>query len=146
MRPVCDAVAAAVTEGRALEPTLLALTRWGARFLTAPLPGDHVEPDWLTLAVDAFARKGPTPSRRFELRPTSGEREAVLRVGGGPDGTYSIQDDLAVEASIQAPMMVMMALMSGAMTPDAVLAVDGVRVEGDVETLSDLPDLFEMSL
>jgi DNA-binding HxlR family transcriptional regulator len=133
-------------DGRAIEPVLLALTRWGARFLKLPMPGDHVEPDWLGLAVDAFARSGPTPPRRFELRPYADDREAVLRVAGGPSGTHSIQDDLPVDASIQAPVMVVMGLMSGVISPEAVLAADDVRVEGRSETLSDLPDLFEMNL
>jgi DNA-binding HxlR family transcriptional regulator len=133
-------------DGRALEPALFALTRWGARFLDSPAPGDHVEPDWLGLAVDAFARTGPTPARRFELRPYTGDREAVLRVAGGPDGTHSIHDDLPVDASIQAPVTVVMGLMSGAISPEAALAADDVQVEGNIETLSELPDLFEMDL
>jgi len=142
--PAASTVYELTSDGRALEPALLALTRWGARFLNLPASGDHVEPDWLGLAIDAFARTGPTPARRFELRPTSGDRKAVLRVSGGPDGTHSIHDDLPVDASIQAPVRVVMGLMSGAIPAEAVLAADDVVVEGEVETLSDLPDLFEM--
>jgi DNA-binding HxlR family transcriptional regulator len=144
--PAAATVYQLTQDGRALEPALHALTRWGARFLASPEPGDHVEPDWLTVAVDAFARTGPTPSHRFELRPYSGDREAVLRVAGGPDGTHSIDDALPVDVSIQAPMIVMMGLMSGAISPEAALAADDVRVEGELETLSRLPDLFEMDL
>jgi DNA-binding HxlR family transcriptional regulator len=142
--PAAATVYELTQDGRALEPALLALTRWGARFLNSPEPGDHVEPDWLGLAINAFARTGPTPGRRFELRPYSGDREAVLRVAGGPDGTSSIRDDLPVDVSIQAPMIVLMGLMSGAIPPETVLAADDVQVEGNVETLSDLPALFEM--
>lgn len=142
--PAAATVYELTRDGRALEPALLALTRWGARFLSSPAPGDHVEPDWLGLAIDAFARTGPTPARRFELRPYSGDREAVLRIAGGPDGTHSIRDDLPVDASIQAPVMIVMGLMSGAIPPATVLTADGVQVEGNVETLSDLPGLFEM--
>jgi DNA-binding HxlR family transcriptional regulator len=144
--PAAASVYELTQDGRELEPALHALTRWGARFLGSPEPGDHVEPDWLSVAVDAFARTGPTPSHRFELRPYSGDRKAVLRVAGGPEGTHSIDDELPVDVSIQAPMIVMMGLMSGAISPEAALAADDVRVEGELETLSHLPDLFEMDL
>jgi hypothetical protein len=144
--PAAATVYELTQDGRALEPALFALTRWGARFLGSPTPGDHVEPDWLSLAVDAFARTGPTPAGRFELRPFAGDHEAVLRVAGGPDGTHSIDDDLPVDVRIEAPMIVMMGLMSGAISPEAALAASDVRVEGELERLSDIPDLFEMDL
>jgi DNA-binding HxlR family transcriptional regulator len=132
-------------DGRALEPALLALIRWGARFLNSPMPGDHVEPDWLVFAVEAFARTGPTPARRFELRPYNGDHEAVLRVSGGSDGTRSVHDDRPVDASIRAPMTVVMGLMSGAISPESVLTIEGVQIEGNAEAVSDLPGLFEMA-
>jgi len=144
--PAAATVYELTQDGRALEPALFALTRWGARFLDSPAPGDHVEPDWLGVAVGACARTGPTPAHRFELRPYSGDRKAVLRVAGGPDGTHSIDDDLPVDVSIQAPMTVIMGLMSGAISPEAVLAADDVQIEGNAETLLEFPDLFEMDL
>jgi DNA-binding HxlR family transcriptional regulator len=131
--------------GRALEPALLALTRWGARFLTSVEPGDHVEPDWLGMAVEAFSRSGPTPERRFELRPYRDDREAVIRIEGGQDGTHTVLDELPVDACIRAPVMIVMGLMSGAIPSDVVLTTDGVEVEGDATTLSDLPGLFDMN-
>ena len=143
--PAAATVYELTPDGRALEPALFALIRWGARFLTSPAPGDHVEPDWLGFAIEAFARKGPTPARRFEVRPYSGDRKAILRVSGGPDGTHSFHDDLPVDASIQAPMTVVMGLMSGAISPESVLTIDGVQIEGDVEAVSDFPGLFEMA-
>lgn len=82
--PAASAVYELAEAGRALQPALVALTRWGARFVQPPLPGDHVEPDWLRLAVAAFARPGPTPERRFELLVRSGTGEALVRVAGGP--------------------------------------------------------------
>ena len=144
--PAATTVYELTPDGRALEPVLLALTRWGARFMVPPVPGDHVEPDWLVVAIQAFARPGPTPSRRFELRPRNGDREAVMRVAGGPDGTHAIDDDLPVDACIRAPVMVVMGLMSGKVSPEAALAADDVQVEGDATALSDLPGLFEMDL
>jgi DNA-binding HxlR family transcriptional regulator len=142
--PAAATVYELTQDGRDLEPALMALTRWGARFLNSAEPGDHVEPDWLGMAIQAFSRSGPSPARRFELRPYNGDREAVLRVCGGPDGTHSIRDDLPVDASIHAPVMIVMGLMSGAIPPEVVVAADGIRIEGDAAALSDLPGLFEM--
>ncbi len=144
--PAAISVYQLTRDGRDLEPTLSALTRWGARFLLPPSAGDHVEPDWLGMATRAFARRGPTPAQRFELRPHNGELEAVIRVAGGRDGTHQIDDDLPVDARIQAPVLIVMGLMSGAIPADAALAADDVQFEGDAEALSDLPKLFEMNL
>jgi DNA-binding HxlR family transcriptional regulator len=141
--PAAATVYELTDDGRALEPAMLALTRWGARFLISAEPGDHVEPDWLGMAVEAFSRSATTPARRFELRPYRDDREAVIRVSGGPDGTHRVRDDLPVDACIRAPVMIVMGLMSGAIPSDVALTLDGVQVEGDPATLSDLPELFE---
>lgn len=141
--PAAATVYELTDDGRALEPALLALTRWGTRHLTSPAPGDHVEPDWLGMAINAFARTGPSPARRFELRPYEGDREAVMRICGGPDGTQWIRDDLAVEVSVRAPVPIIIQMMRGVGSLKTLLAADDVQVEGDVERLSDLPGLFE---
>lgn len=143
--PAAASVYELTPDGRALEPVMVSLTRWGARFLTSAEPGDHVEPDWLRLAVAAFARRDAMPSRRFELRPTQGDRRATIRVLGGPEGARAIDDDLPVDAAIEAPVMIVMGLMSGAIPPDVVATLDGVRIEGDTKALMDLPRLFDFS-
>ena len=122
------------------------MTRWGVRFLSASRPDDHVEPDWLGLALRAFARTTATPERRFELRPYSATGEAVFRVGGGSSGTHEIEDERPVDVSIRAPVMVAMGLMSGGLPIAAALENEDVQVEGDSEAISDLADLFEMNL
>ena len=144
--PAATTVYELTEDGLDLEPTLIALTRWGARFMLPASAGDHVEPDWLQMATRAFARRGPTPSQRFELRPRNGEFEAVIRVAGGRDGTHPIDDMLPVDACIRAPVRVVMGLMSGAIPAAAALAAQDVQFEGDAEALSDLPKLFEMNL
>lgn len=144
--PTAATVYELTTDGRALEPALIALSRWGARFLDPAKSDEHAEPDWMGLAIAAFARSDATPAHRFELLPFSENGEAVLRVAGGPEGTHVIRDELPVDASIRAPVKVVMALMSGLLSLEEVLATEGVRAEGDVESLADLPRLFEMEL
>lgn len=144
--PAASTIYELTPDGQALEPTLLELTKWGARFLAQSRPGDHVEPDWLGLAVAAFARSEATPARRFELRPYTENSEAVIRVEGGPMGTHAIDDEEPVETTIRAPVLALMALMSGAMSGDAALASDEVEIEGEPEAVSELSDLFLMNV
>lgn len=143
--PAASTIYELTATGQALEPALLELTRWGARFIAQSRPGDHVEPDWLSLAVTAFARSEATPARRFELRPYSENGEAIIRVAGGATGTHSIDDDKSVDASIRAPVVMMMGLMSGAVSIDTALASDAVEIEGDAEAASELSALFLMN-
>jgi DNA-binding HxlR family transcriptional regulator len=145
------------TDGRALEPALVELTRWGARFLANSKPTDHVEPDWLGLAITAFARTDETPARRFELRPLGREadpspagvsraqNEVLFRVAGGATGTHSIDDDQPVDVSIRAPTMIMLGLMSGAISAAAADESPEVEIEGDAEVISELSQLFLMN-
>lgn len=133
-------------DGRALEPALIELTRWGARFLAGSQPTDHVEPDWLNLGLRAFAVRGPTPARRFELCPFEGEREAVLRFEGGLEGTREIDDDGPVDARLRGPVKLVMALVSGALPVATVLANENVQASGNIEALSELPALFQATL
>ena len=46
--------------GRALQPALQELARWGARFLLPSRPGDRLEPAWAVAALSTFARRSPT--------------------------------------------------------------------------------------
>jgi DNA-binding HxlR family transcriptional regulator len=143
--PAASTIYELTANGQALEPALLELTRWGARFIAQSRPGDHVEPDWLNLAVTAFARSEATPARRFELRPYGENGESIIRVEGGSSGTHSIDDEEPVDARIRAPVVMMMGLMSGVVSIDAALASEEFEIEGDTEAASELPDLFLMN-
>ena len=142
--PVATTLYELTANGRALEPSLLELTKWGARFIALSQPGDHVEPDWLGLAVTAFARAEATPSRRFELRPYRDDSEAIFRVAGGATGTHAIDDELPVDVTIRAPFMTMLGLMSGMVPAEVVVRSDEVEIEGNAELVSELPSLFLM--
>jgi DNA-binding HxlR family transcriptional regulator len=144
--PAASTVYELTPNGRALGPALIELTKWGARFLANSQPGDHVEPDWLGLAVSAFGKREPTLPRRFELRPYGESGESIFRVAGGEQGTHMIDDELPVDVRVRAPAMILMGLMSGDVPVEAALASDDVQIEGDAQALSDLPSLFLMSL
>ncbi len=144
--PAAAAIYELTDSGRALRPAVIELARWGTHFLTAPRPGDHMEPDWFHLAVLSFARTDPSPPHRFELRITAPQSEVLVRLAGGPEGTHPIEDDLPVDARIEAPIMVVMGLASGMLSTEQALASDAFRFEGDREALANFSALFQMDL
>ena len=130
--------------GRALEPVVLALARWGVRFLAAPEPGDQLEPDWVRLGLATFARSGPTPARRFNVTAQVGDREAAFGVAGGPDGTHVVEHDSAADASLCGAPLAILSLASGGLDPAQALRSGEVRAEGDLGALADFSELFDM--
>ncbi len=130
--------------GRALEPVVLALARWGARFLAAPEPGDRIEPAWVRLGLATFARPGPTPARRFNVTARVGDREAAFGVVGGPGGTRVGGPETGADASLRAGPLAILALASGRLDPARALRSGELRAEGNLGALADFPDLFEM--
>ncbi len=136
----------ALTEhGQALRPILLDLTRWGLRWLLPPVEGDHMEPDWIRLGVEAFASPSHTPKRRFLLEAALDGRAATIRVEGGPRGTRIVDDDRPVDLAIRALPQTMIGLMAG-LLPAAMAQEQGAEFSGDSAALEDLPHLFQFLL
>ena len=141
--PAASSVYELTESGRALGPALEAPTRWGARYLDAPKPGDQLEPEWVGLGMRALARKGPTPPRSYALRVRGAEREVALRVTGGPEGTAVVAGRGDADLTLCAEPLVFLALVSGRLDPGQAVASGQLSVEGDVEALAALPELFD---
>ena len=131
--------------GRALEPVILELTRFGVRFLEAPRPGDHVEPHWVRLGMRAFARRGATPARRFNVAVSGSGREVRFGVRGGPGGTAIGDEFEDPDASVAGDTFAVMTLLAGALAPADGIRSGALRAGGNVDALVDLPSLFEMN-
>ncbi len=142
--PAASTVYELTESGRALEPALEALARWGARFLDVPQPGDQIEPEWVGLGMRALARKGPTPPRSYALRVRGAERELALCVTGGPAGTRVALGPGDAEVTLCAEPLVFLGLVSGRLDPRQAIASGQLSVEGDVEALAALPELFDL--
>src|SRR5262249_61471773 len=54
--------------GRAIQPAIRELIRWGGRFLFPMRRGEVFEPDWVLLALEAIARRTAVPRCRVGLR------------------------------------------------------------------------------
>ena len=141
--PAASTVYELADAGRALEPVVFALIRWGARFLLPPRPGERVEPDWLRLALAAYARSGPSPAVALDLRITGGGRETTVHVEGGPDGTAVTPGPAPADITATADVNTVLALMARLISPAQALAQGLAQAEGDLEALTAFPDLFE---
>jgi len=131
--------------GRALKPLLYELARFGLRFMDAPRPGDHSEPDWLRLGLDVFRRRSPTPSRVFSICVPNGDRELCIRIAGGPGGAVLSDSDAPADATLHASALVVLGIVSGGLDPEAAAKSGAIRVEGDASALRELPELFDFS-
>ncbi|MFQ5514224.1 MAG: winged helix-turn-helix transcriptional regulator [Myxococcota bacterium] len=129
--------------GRDLEPALVELTRWGARFLFPTRPAEAMEPAWAALALRAFARRGATPRGTIELRIPDGRRERVIRVQGGRRGTRVLTGGRRADLVVSTPVETLMALLSGGVEPASARASGALRASGDLELLDRLPELFD---
>jgi DNA-binding HxlR family transcriptional regulator len=142
--PSAASVYELTADGRAFEPALLEITRWGLRLMTPPRPGEQLEPEWVRLGVRAFARRSAGPARRFELRMPAEPEPISVRVAGGAEGTTVLDDDAPVDASVTAPPLVILGLLSGGLDPAQALRDGAVVVAGDAAALADLPRLFDV--
>jgi DNA-binding HxlR family transcriptional regulator len=145
--PAASAVYELTDAGRAFWPALVEIARWGARFLLRDglRQGDHTEPDWLRGAATIFARREATPPVRVEFRVRSPEREAVVRIVGGPGGTRLAGDaDLAPEVRITGSLPECLAVMAGLLDPAAPPPGASLAAEGDLAAAREVPRLFEI--
>ena len=133
--------------GRAMQPAIRELIRWGGRFLFPVREGEIFEPDWVLLALDAIARRSPTPVCRIGLRLPYGDRPANFLVQGGPEGTrISKEDDAAGSAAtIEARFDVLLQILARQVPLDKAVANRQATIEGNARTLRKLPDLFDLA-
>jgi DNA-binding HxlR family transcriptional regulator len=131
--------------GRALQPAIRELIRWGGRFLFPMREDDTFEPDWVLLALDAIARREPTPARRIGLRVPHPDGIAGFVIEGGPEGTRITKGELAEGATIEARFDVFLRILARQLSLDTAIATRQVRVQGSARTLQKLHHLFDLA-
>jgi DNA-binding HxlR family transcriptional regulator len=142
--PAASTVYELTDAGRALRPVLTELLRFGVRFMGGSRPDDHVEPRWVPIGLEAFARRGPSPARSVEVRVTGGPEPVVFRAIGGPEGTRLEPGPGPADATLEAGAREVLGLASGLLAPAAAVAAGRARASGDDSALGDFPGLFEM--
>lgn len=132
--------------GERARPLIFELMRFGVNFMDAPRPGDHLEPEWVRLALEAFARRDATPARRFGVRIPNGDSDLRLFVRGGRRGTQVRDGDGDCDASLRAEALTLLGMLSGSLDPEALQAGGQLEVEGDASALRDFPALFDLQI
>ncbi len=142
--PTPAALYALTPLGRAFEPALVELARWGFHFLFTRRPDDHMESDWVRLGLVAFARRGPTPPYSYAIQIPDDLCDVAFRVEGGPEGTAVVPGDAPADASIRAPAPVVMGLATGLLDPDQAIASGAIHAGGDLQALAAFSSLFQV--
>jgi DNA-binding HxlR family transcriptional regulator len=129
--PAGSAVYELTPFGRALEPAVIELGRWGSRLLPASLEGVHLPSlGSAALAIQAFFR----PERAKDLHETYelhlGDEALQVQVRAGQ---LCVQQGLVLPADVEfyTDMATHMALFSGQMDPDEAIEQGRIRIEGD---------------
>jgi DNA-binding HxlR family transcriptional regulator len=136
--------------GRAIEPAIRELIRWGGRFLFPMRKGETFEPDWVLLALEAIARRTAVPQCRIALRIPYPGGTAGFIIEGGSEGTRiskgdSPKGDSAGVAAIEARFDVLLQILGRHLPLDQAVASGAAKIEGSVNTLRKLPSLFELA-
>lgn len=127
--------------GRALEPALFELLRWGARYLFPQRPGERFEGDWLAMVLRAYLRPGPSPRFVIALRIDGLERPAVWVIGG-PGGTEVALAGAEPDAIIETSAAGVLGLMSSRLPVEAAIAAGMASVIGDAAAGRAFPEYF----
>ncbi len=139
--PSATTVYALTPAGQALRPAVLALARWGSRFLLAARARERVEPEWLRLALEACAAEA-SPARAFLVRVREPRVDLALRVTGGAGGTRVGAPPGRVDATLTADARTLLALVTAATTVEAALRDGRLTLEGERAIAADFPRLF----
>jgi DNA-binding HxlR family transcriptional regulator len=131
--------------GRAIQPAIRELIRWGGRFLFPMRPDDVFEPDWVLLALDAIAERAATPACRITLRVPYPKGAAAFIIEGGPEGTRIAKGELGQGAAIEARFDIFLQVLTRQLSLDDAIANRQVRIEGSERTLRKLPQLFDLA-
>jgi len=131
--------------GRAIQPAIRELIRWGGRFLFPVREGDTFEPDWVLLALDAIARRTPTPVCRIGLCVPLPDGSARFVIEGGPAGTRIAKGDLPGGAMIEARFDVLLQILAKQVPLNVAIANRQARIKGSARPLRRLPDLFDLA-
>lgn len=147
----CGLVYELTDYGRALEPVILALGRWGFQTMGDPGEGDIVTPDSLTMALRTAFQAGAAADAEYEvhvgdvaLRASVRDgRLSVARVGGAQ------RRDEGSEAEADAVIVAgpgIRRLISGELTPAEALEQDVLAVvRGDVSVLDEFARTFHIA-
>ena len=115
--------------GHELEPALLALMRWGSRWMTRPADGAVIRVSWFALALKALLDPGDLSGIAAEVELRTHDEVIHLRVS---DGTIDVESSPVPDpdARITADAATLFRLGSGTATVAAEVAAGHALVDG----------------
>jgi DNA-binding HxlR family transcriptional regulator len=143
--PAASSVYELTEHGRALEPIVLALGRWGARTMGPREPEQALSSRWLALALKAFfhPEAAGDEARRYELR--LGEGAFRLEVAGG---AVDVRHGGVGEAElvVAADDEILIGVLTGAVDAGDAIAGGGIEiVAGDRAELDRFVEVFRFA-
>src|SRR5262249_24396221 len=107
-------------------------------------PDDEFEPEWVLLALDAIARRTPSPARKITLRIRHKAKSATFLVESGQHGTRGSLSDNPESAVIATRFDVLLRIIARAPSFDQAIADGLARVEGSLQVAQALPRMFDL--
>lgn len=139
--PAASTVYELTEYGRELEEILLALGRWGARSMGLRGPEQALKPEWLAVALLAFAHRDAAEGVRetYELRLGAAAFHARA-----DDGAVTIQSGPAADPDlvVETDEETLIALLGGFLDPAEAAGSGKLRIEGEEEALGRLIEIF----
>lgn len=125
--------------GRQLEPVVLALGRFGARWLTAPDTEDRIDPRWAMVSLKRRYRGSP---RRLRVGLHIGPLSFTLELGGE---TLEVRDGAPVDAELQlrGSLSGFGPLLRGRVSARALVGEGLLAREGPARALTDFARAFD---
>jgi DNA-binding HxlR family transcriptional regulator len=126
--PAASSVYELTGYGRAIEPAVAALGRWGAASLGERQPGQPLRSHWLALALKAFFHgdRAAGPDRVYEVRLREGAFRLVVAGGGLEIAAGPAADaDLVLEADDD----LLVGVLAGQLDPGALTVAAGDPAE-----------------
>jgi DNA-binding HxlR family transcriptional regulator len=131
--------------GLSLKPAIRELIRWGGNFIFPMRADDEFDPDWGLLALDANARRTPTPPHKILVRLRHNTRIASFLIAGGAAGTTITRSDGPGSATIETTFETFLPIISLKLSLEQAIAQNLASVEGSLRIARMLPRFFDRS-
>lgn len=131
--PVSTTLFRLTDRGRALEPVLAALGRWGGPLLRSPRPREVFRTHWLTLPARWHLTDLDPSARPVSLALHTGDEPMVIELANGVIRTSMGSTDSA-DAVLTGPPHVILGLLSGSLSIAESRAA-GVHCQGDMKVV-----------
>ncbi len=147
--PAAATVYELTEDGHAFGPALIALARWGMRFLLPARPGDQIDVGRLAFMLQQFARASASPALSCALHVTDPGKSRRILLAGGATGTQVTEMSAttaapAVDVTVEASALDLVGVLMQTIDLAVAEREGRVRISGDRAKLAELPQLFEI--